>query len=292
MSEPTQTRQCGKCKQVLPVDRFRVWTERKNGKQHVTSFCKACKYQQKRQWENRNQSKVKEYQQRQDAKNRPMVESRIQAREKAKGDRDERARQVNTMRDIRTAIAHVRERLIPEGNAMRKGLRWCRYCKRDVTYLKSSGKCGRCDYKLYAKAAFARKPKHEVKAMRARRYAARKRDPVQMLKQRIRDRISKAMTRYASGHVKTGSNLKYLGCSAPQLAQYIERMFKRGMAWSNYGDWHLDHVVPLASFELTTERNRIKAFHYTNLQPLWAADNILKSDNMPSKAHQPMLLLA
>ncbi len=57
---------------------------------------------------------------------------------------------------------------------------------------------------------------------------------------------------------------------------YIETLFKEGMSWDNYGAWHLDYIKSLVLFDLTGREQFLQAAHYTNLQPLWAADNISK----------------
>ncbi len=71
---------------------------------------------------------------------------------------------------------------------------------------------------------------------------------------------------------------KLLGITIDELRLYLERKFKKGMTWDNYGfrGWHLDHIQPLSSFNLTDTEEQKKAFHYTNLQPLWAKDNLRK----------------
>jgi hypothetical protein len=56
------------------------------------------------------------------------------------------------------------------------------------------------------------------------------------------------------------------------------------MSWENYGKWHVDHVIPLASAK--TPEDLIKLCHYTNLQPLWAIENILKRDKLPEQTEQ------
>lgn len=63
------------------------------------------------------------------------------------------------------------------------------------------------------------------------------------------------------------------------VIQHIENQFQSGMTWQNHGKWHIDHIKPLAAFNLFTLKEQKKAFHYTNLQPLWAKDNLSKSDN-------------
>ena len=55
------------------------------------------------------------------------------------------------------------------------------------------------------------------------------------------------------------------------------------MTWSNHGEWHLDHVIPLSSFDLSNEKDFKKANHYTNFQPLWAEDNLKKSNKLISE---------
>lgn len=96
----------------------------------------------------------------------------------------------------------------------------------------------------------------------------------------MRNRLGHAVKRLTStkGHRLPKKKLSYLGCSKIELKEYIESQFKPGMDWNNYGKWHVDHIRPLSSFNLSVEEERIKAFHYSNLQPLWAVDNIKKSD--------------
>jgi hypothetical protein len=76
---------------------------------------------------------------------------------------------------------------------------------------------------------------------------------------------------------KAGSAVRDLGCSIPEFKSHIEAQFQPGMTWENWGDWHLDHIKPLSSFDLTDRDQFLVACHYTNYQPLWAADNFAKS---------------
>jgi len=78
---------------------------------------------------------------------------------------------------------------------------------------------------------------------------------------------------------KSGSAVKDLGCTIPELQTYLESKFQSGMNWDNQGEWHIDHIKPLALFDLTDREQLLIACHYSNLQPLWATENIVKSDN-------------
>lgn len=79
---------------------------------------------------------------------------------------------------------------------------------------------------------------------------------------------------------KKGSAVRDLGCSIAELKAYLESKFQPGMSWDNYGKWHIDHIRPLASFNLNDKLQFVEACHFTNLQPLWARDNILKRDKI------------
>ena len=66
------------------------------------------------------------------------------------------------------------------------------------------------------------------------------------------------------------------------LKLHLENQFVDGMNWNNYGKngWHIDHIKPCASFDLTDPKQQKICFHYTNLQPLWAIDNLIKHSKL------------
>jgi hypothetical protein len=99
-----------------------------------------------------------------------------------------------------------------------------------------------------------------------------KNDPIFKLKMIERTRILVGL----KGKRKHTSTPKLLGCNFAELKIHLEKQFKDGMKWSNMGLWHIDHIKPLASFDLTDEEQQKQAFHYTNQQPLWAIDNLKK----------------
>ena len=74
-----------------------------------------------------------------------------------------------------------------------------------------------------------------------------------------------------------------VGCTLAELCTHLETQFVDGMSWDNRKDWHIDHIRPCGSFDLTDPEQQAQCFHYTNLQPLWARDNLEKSDAYDSE---------
>lgn len=79
------------------------------------------------------------------------------------------------------------------------------------------------------------------------------------------------------------SVLDFIGCSIDDLKLHLEKQFVDGMSWENYGryGWHVDHIRPCCSFDLTDSEQQKECFHYSNLQPLWAKDNLSKGGKFP-----------
>lgn len=100
----------------------------------------------------------------------------------------------------------------------------------------------------------------------------RKNDPTYALMRRERVRAYDAL----KGIRKAARTETLLGCSYDFFRGYIEGKFVDNMGWHNMGEWHIDHIRPLASFDLNDEEQQKQAFHYTNQQPLWAMDNLKK----------------
>jgi len=74
-----------------------------------------------------------------------------------------------------------------------------------------------------------------------------------------------------------------LGCTIDELKLYLEAQFEPWMTWDNYGyyGWHIDHIKPLANFDLTNRDQFLEACHYTNLQPMFWHDNLTKCAKNP-----------
>ena len=82
------------------------------------------------------------------------------------------------------------------------------------------------------------------------------------------------------GYTKEEDTKKIIGCEFEEFKIYIESQFLEGMSWDNYGDWHLDHKIPISWAK--SEEEIYKLNHYLNFQPMWAADNLSKGNRFSS----------
>lgn len=103
-----------------------------------------------------------------------------------------------------------------------------------------------------------------------------KTDPLTMASKRMRARLAAVLKAKKIG--KTSNTKEFVGCDFAHLVSHIESRFKPGMSWENRGMWHIDHIIPLCL--ASDEKQLRKLFHYTNLQPLWAVDNLRKGKRM------------
>ena len=93
---------------------------------------------------------------------------------------------------------------------------------------------------------------------------------------RIAQSLRKRLRVAINGEWKSKPTETLLGCSFEQAKSHLESKFQLGMTWENYGQWHIDHIIPCSFFDLTNDKQQKMCFNYRNLQPLWAKDNISK----------------
>jgi hypothetical protein len=105
----------------------------------------------------------------------------------------------------------------------------------------------------------------------------RKDDLGYLLKERYRDRILKAVKNNCSE--KAYKTAELLGCTVPEFIDHLKKTMKEGMTWEKFMESdaiHLDHIKPIASFDLNSSEEQLKCFHYTNYQLLWKKENLSK----------------
>lgn len=145
---------------------------------------------------------------------------------------------------------------------------WCKPCT--VAYQASQE---------YKQQKALHQSKDEVKNRRNVRTKIRMSfDPIFKVSSIIRTRTSTCISRFLNG--KRLKLSEYLGCSTEELVSYLESKFEPGMSWENYGlgnsKWNIDHKIPLSS--ASSRQEVYKLSHYSNLQPLWQPDNLLKGN--------------
>jgi hypothetical protein len=135
-------------------------------------------------------------------------------------------------------------------------------------------------YLKYARVYYNKNKKHLIKIDTKRKKERRKTDLNYKIICNLRGRISQALKSQKTH--KDNSTLELLGCSKQELVEHLESQFQDGMSWENYGlyGWHIDHIIPVSSFDLSEPNQFKKCFHFSNLQPLWAIDNLRKSNKL------------
>lgn len=154
-------------------------------------------------------------------------------------------------------------------------------------------RCKSCTSKEYKKYYYSNKeyeinrqikyqinnPEKVKKRRREKHFENYNNDIIYKLKINLRNRMKLFLKSKNFNEIKNGT-LKIIGCTPQELKEYIEKQFKDGMSWENYGfyGWHIDHIIPLSSAKEMEDVYRLS--HYTNLQPLWCYDNYEKGNKI------------
>jgi len=166
---------------------------------------------------------------------------------------------------------------------MEKICRNCDVSKSVSDYRVGRTMCKSCENKIrYNQKQERRKidPQYdkEIKSYDVKRKRKKEKEDVMSgFIQRMRQVVRKSIKR--GGFTKRSKTYDILGDEWIFVKNYIENLFVDGMTWDNYGEWEIDHIIPISSGK--TEEDVIRLCHYTNLQPLWKKDNRLKGDKIP-----------
>ncbi len=133
-----------------------------------------------------------------------------------------------------------------------------------------------CSKECYKKNYNNRPEVKEMKRLFAKKYQKEKRGSD--IKHRITSQLRHRINLVLKNKLKSEKTKILLGCEIDYFMDYIESKFLDGMNWNNYGfyGWHIDHIKPCVSFDLTDPEEQKKCFHFSNLQPLWSKDNYKK----------------
>ena len=264
-------KKCYKCKIEKSSEEF---SKHRSGKDGLQAICKLCsaKYraenkerakEYKRKWYTENKERQKE---RAIKWNEENKERKKEANAKWYAENKERKKEATAKWRVEN-----RERY-KEGNA--------KYCAENKERRKEINAKWRAENKERKKELAAKwraENKEKItKQIMQRYYSDTNFRLVYLLRNRIRTAIKKGC--------KSAQTMELLGCSIEEVKSHLESQFTEGMTWDNHGEWHIDHIIPCASFDLTDPEQQKKCFHYTNLQPLWASENISKGARLEYQA--------
>ncbi len=146
---------------------------------------------------------------------------------------------------------------------------WCKECMNEY-------------YKEYSQTEkFKKIRKRYYQSEKYKKYKKRNNKQYsQTLQGRIINNLRSRIRQALKGTNKSAFTIKLLGCSIEEFLSHLESQFQVGMTFENYGEWHIDHIIPCSEFDLTKLKEQRKCFHYSNLQPLWWEDNLKKSNKI------------
>jgi len=160
---------------------------------------------------------------------------------------------------------------------------WCKECTKEYR-LKNSEKIRRYrqENKIknteYQRNYYKEHQKRIREQIKVRRKTKWINDPNYRLNISISFLIYRSLKQNKNGHHWE----KLIGYTLQELKQHLEKQFSLGMTWENYGKWHIDHLIPISLFNITGigSKGFKKAWALENLQPLWAEENIKKSNKI------------
>jgi hypothetical protein len=241
------TKVCKVCQETFPAT-TEYFYQKRTGKYGVVAKCKKC-------MSDYNIAGYKKYRQKRiKAKRKYRQKNYNKVLESSK-------KSYQKHRDKRLEEKRLESKLYPEKIKQR----------RKEQYIKHKEK------RLLAVKKYSKNNKNKIRKKRAEYTINRyHNDPAFKIKMTLSRRMRALIKKDGSRTVDL------IGCSIDDLKKHLEAKFTDGMNWGNYGrnGWHIDHILPCASFDLTKKKQQKICFHYTNLQPLWEADNIRKGDKI------------
>jgi len=240
-----QTKVCTKCGEEKELTEF---YKKKDGKFGVASFCKVCANAYYKQYYQENRESLIEYQKHYHQKNR---ESKLQYHRQY------------YQKNRESLSGYYRQYRQENREARREQQKQYRQENREY-------------FAEYRKQYYQENRESVIEQQRQYSQST----PQRKISKSIRNRTRKVV-RAGKAKKFCGYN-DYIGCTPEELVAHLESQFHqcpstgREMTWDNHGEWHIDHIRPLASFDLLDEGDFMQAHHYTNLQPLWAEENLSK----------------
>ncbi|AEC22287.1 hypothetical protein PT7_P051 (plasmid) [Pusillimonas sp. T7-7] len=170
-----------------------------------------------------------------------------------------------------------------EAKRVARGKKIDQYRAREKEYYENNKERAKAWYREYRVANIERLTeasraykKKNAKELSRKQCDRQRYDLMTRLRNDIRGRINIAIRK--NGYTKKSRTTDMVGCDWQELKRHLEKQFSKGMSWANRGQWHIDHIVPLASAK--DEAELLKLCHHTNLRPMWARDNLIKGSSI------------
>lgn len=251
------SKKCYKCGEEKPLSDY--GSDKRNKTDGKKGCCKVCTSEAQRIWASNNKDKMKEIQRRYWEKNKDKIKKyRLENKDK---------REYWLKENKEKLLKYGRE--YNRQNSDKRNAYASEYYKQNKDSVLEYGR--ERNKKNKGKNAEYRRENKESRNERNKN--RRKHDMEYRLACILRTRLTNLVKSN-----KFAGTIELLGVSVIQLKEHLEGQFQDGMSWENYGKdgWHIDHIVPCASFDLTDVEQQKRCFHYTNLQPLWAMENYSK----------------
>lgn len=234
-------KQCSKCKQSKPLTEF---SKNKNKTDGHRSECKSCV----KEYNQNNKEKIKERNKEHYKNNKEKIKEQKKEHYKKNADKCKKYSQEHYQKNHEKIKEQRKE-----------------YNQKNKEYRKEQRK------------EYLQKNKNRInKQQNQYQKTRRSNDPLYKLTRDMRSLI--AISIKNNGYTKQSKTYEILGCTYEEFKAHIEQQFTEGMNWDNHGKWHYDHIKPISHGK--TEKEILALNHYLNFQPLWARDNLSKSNNI------------
>ena len=286
-----ETKKCSKCNQIKEISHF---SKNNKTKDKLHCSCKMCDKEKYDKNRDRNILIMREYK-----KNNPekIKEYYLKNQEKYKNYREYNKDTIKLyMKDYYINNQIKIKEYIEKNSEISKQKRKEYYIKninllkkkRKEYYIKNKEKISEYNknYRknnieketIRVKNYYEKNKKYLIKKSSIISLEKRRKFPIERLKHNVRNRIKDYLSR--KNIKKTNKTFEIVGCTPQELILHIEKQFTEGMSWDNQGmfGWHIDHIIPLSS--ANTDEEVYNLCHYTNLQPLWAFDNLSKGKKL------------
>ncbi len=257
-------KECIKCHETFPLTE-QFFGRRNESPDGFRNECKACVKKRRDAWHQMNRQdqlrKMKEYR----AEN---IESLLALK------REYNKRNRDVM--VSKARSYYKENRLKVLSQMKE--HWASH-REEISQMRKKRYRENYEENMRKKAEYISKNRERIRRRQAE-YCTnrRKNDPQYRMSTNLRTRISLAL-RKTNKHERT---MALIGCTVQELRNYLAKLFRPGMSWGNYGQWHIDHIVPCSVFNLADPYEQKVCFHYSNLQPLWSIDNLKKANKIPT----------